>query len=56
LNLSDNSIGTTGATSLSQALPCLTQLTGLYLHNNSIGDTGATALAQSISPLTQLAE
>eukprot|EP00704_Kipferlia_bialata_P017183 g17183.t1 len=54
LFLSDNSIGDTGATSLSEALPCLTQLTTLRLNANSIGDAGAAALAQALSSVTGL--
>ena len=57
LDLRNNSIGDTGATSLSQALTVNSSLTNLNLSGNSIGVTGATSLSQALivnSSLTNL--
>ncbi|XP_068756016.1 NLR family CARD domain-containing protein 3-like, partial [Montipora capricornis] len=54
LDLSYNSIGDEGATSLSQALAVNTSLTTLDLSRNSIGDEGATSLSQALAVNTSL--
>ena len=57
LDLSENSLGDEGATSLSQALKVNSTLTNLDLRGNSIGAEGATSLAQALkvnSTLTTL--
>ncbi|XP_068699990.1 nucleotide-binding oligomerization domain-containing protein 2-like isoform X2 [Montipora foliosa] len=53
-NLSSNSIGDEGATSLSQALAVNTSLTTLDLCSNSIGAEGATSLSQALAVNTSL--
>ena len=57
LDLRDNSIGDSGAASLSQALAVTSSLTNLDLRDNSIGDSGAASLSQALavnSSLTHL--
>ena len=54
LDLSQNSIGDEGATSLSQALALNTTLTTLTLSQNSIGTEGATSLSQALAVNTSL--
>ena len=45
MSLLGNSIGDSGAASLSHALAVNSSLTNLYWSGNSIGDSGATALS-----------
>ena len=54
LDLSQNSIGDEGATSLSQALALNTSLTTLTLSQNSIGAEGATTLSEALAVKTSL--
>ncbi|XP_068753257.1 protein NLRC3-like [Montipora capricornis] len=54
LNLSENSIGAEGATSLSQALAVNTSLTTLNLSDNFLGDEGAASLSQALAVNTSL--
>ncbi|KAF9922840.1 hypothetical protein FBU30_007028 [Linnemannia zychae] len=48
LNLDNNSIGSSGAQALSEALKTNSTLTTLNLENNSIGDSGAQALSEAL--------
>jgi len=48
LDLSSNSIGDTGATTIADSFSRFPNLQELYLQCNSIGDTGAKALAEAV--------
>ena len=54
LDLSENSIGDKGASSLSEALRVNTSLTSLHLSENSIGDEGASSLSEALTVNTSL--
>ncbi|XP_044177994.1 NLR family CARD domain-containing protein 3-like isoform X2 [Acropora millepora] len=54
LDLSQNSIGVEGASSLSQTLRVNTSLTSLCLYWNSIGDDGASSLSEALRVNTSL--
>ena len=54
LDLSDNSIGDEGASSLSEALRVNTSLTSLHLSCNSIGGEGASSLSEALRVNTSL--
>ena len=49
MDLTGNSIGDSGASSLSHALATNSSLTSLDLSKNSVGDSGATSLSQALA-------
>ena len=54
LNLRQNMIGDSGATSLSQSLAVNSSLTSLNLSGNRFGDSGAASLFQAIATNSSL--